>query len=309
MTLLALLAAGDAWTGPGLPAPEQDPPAAVATVAPYNAPAPCVIPTPDSTGSTIHPTVVDMGARWNGWRYWLADTPYAGSNDALENPCIWVSHDCQTWQVPPGGSNPIYPTPPIGHWADTDLIWDPERALLVMTFNEGGGTLYQATSSDGVTWPLLADAGVHPKEALFPDVGLMLAPSLVRVDAFLWRLYVSTGYMVEGPTSTGPWGPPVPTPGLAGWHQHVIYDDHRFYAISSGGGAYTSPDGKTWVSRGSVLPARLGWEAGGTIYRSSMRRYDATTFHVFYSVTPGTGSADPNNPYVGYTRIPRSMWD
>ena len=314
MSLLAILAAVAAQDPTPPPPPEMDPPVARPTEAPHNASAPCVIPTPDSTGSTIHPSAIDMGAQWNGYRYWMANTPYAGQDAELENPCIWASHDADTWVIPPGGTNPLYPSPPSsGYWADTDLLYDPDGDQLVLVFNDGGNICYIVTSDDGITWPSLASAVTIPRSA-FPASPLMLSPSLVRVDAYLWRMYFAAGggaILLEAPTPLGPWGSLRTCTGLSGWHQHVILDSDasEFKAISSGGNAFRSPDGVSWQSLGSSLPSRPGWEADGTLYRACMRPYDALTYHVWYSIMPGAATPDPDNPFVGYTRIPRSAWE
>ena len=39
---------------------------------------------------------------WNGFRYWMAMTPFHGGNEDLENPCILASHDGFAWQEPTG---------------------------------------------------------------------------------------------------------------------------------------------------------------------------------------------------------------
>jgi hypothetical protein len=45
-----------------------------------NASAPLTIPTYDASGQAIHPDVIDFGSgnTWNGYRYWMAMTPYTG---------------------------------------------------------------------------------------------------------------------------------------------------------------------------------------------------------------------------------------
>lgn len=43
--------------------------------------------------NAYHPKVVDMGKKWNGYRYWLSYTPYPNGNDKYENPTIVGSND------------------------------------------------------------------------------------------------------------------------------------------------------------------------------------------------------------------------
>ena len=46
-----------------------------------NARAPLHISTPDGTGHVVHPDVVDAGAPFRGYRYWMAMTPYPFGRD------------------------------------------------------------------------------------------------------------------------------------------------------------------------------------------------------------------------------------
>ena len=40
------------------------------------------LPTPDGSGQMVHPDVIDFGSNnaWNGWRYWMAITPYTNTD-------------------------------------------------------------------------------------------------------------------------------------------------------------------------------------------------------------------------------------
>lgn len=79
---------------------------------------PLQIETPDGTNQPYHPSVLFISQKWNGYRYWMAETPYPLGNNGdwnglkpyrarWENPCIHVSNDGINWQTPPKGSNPI----------------------------------------------------------------------------------------------------------------------------------------------------------------------------------------------------------
>ena len=56
---------------------------------------------------STHPSVIETPGRWNGWRYWMAYTPYPFANGREENPSIAVSNDLKTWHIPQGLYNPI----------------------------------------------------------------------------------------------------------------------------------------------------------------------------------------------------------
>lgn len=44
---------------------------------------------------------------WNGYRYWMAYTPYPYANGSEENPSICASNDMLYWETPEGLANPI----------------------------------------------------------------------------------------------------------------------------------------------------------------------------------------------------------
>lgn len=127
---------------------------------PYNTASHLEIPVPGAaTTEAMHPDVIDMGAAWHGYRYWMSFTPYNGDPNA-EEPCVVATNDITaggTWEVPAGGSNPVT-TDPGGatHPADTDLIYDPVSdrlyLLYVMDDNSTFQDIRSKSSADGITW-------------------------------------------------------------------------------------------------------------------------------------------------------------
>ena len=163
---------------------------ASATGAPWNSSTtPCVIPTPDGVGAAIHPSVVDMGSRWCGYRWWMVNTPYTNNDNDIENPCIFASNDRRTWFVPPGLTNPLAPNPgdPWFH-SDTELVWDPDTRRLVMFYRRsatGVAVHLRAMSSlDGVKW---TDHGTILE---LPPHGPRASPAIWRAGPGDWRMWV-----------------------------------------------------------------------------------------------------------------------
>lgn len=156
--------------------PAQSGGAAVATTSPaidkpinpnaiwgVNAANPLTTPTYDGSGQGTHCDVVEFASAWNGYKYWMAFTPFAGSDDDLENPSVIASNDGITWAVPTGLTNPIEPVPTnTGDYnSDTDMIYNPKDGKLYLFWrfrkqvDEGSGRydrIYYKSSSDGVTW-------------------------------------------------------------------------------------------------------------------------------------------------------------
>jgi len=122
-----------------------------------------VLPSYDLSDQGIHPSVIDFLqdygiALFNGYRYWMAYSPYTNQDDLKENPSILASNDKVTWVVPTGLTNPIEPAPTDGtYWADTEIVYDLDNVRLICYyrgFNAGQTEFYTyaQTSLDGSVW-------------------------------------------------------------------------------------------------------------------------------------------------------------
>lgn len=156
----------------------------------------CSMPTVEGFSQYVHPKVLDFGAGgWNGWRYWMANTNYPGTNDAVENPAIFVSSDGTAWQSI--GTNPVIPRPDgatlgVLYNSDPHLLFHNETLYLYYrVYNAVGNSLSNpreqlrvASSTDGVSWssPTIV-LNVHEDW----DAGL-LAPCVSHLDGvfYLW---------------------------------------------------------------------------------------------------------------------------
>jgi hypothetical protein len=166
-------------------------------------------PTYDGSGQGIHPDIVQIPGGWNGYEYWMAMTPYPGSDDQTENPSVLASHDGETWEVPAGLTNPLIGAPPCDHNNDTDIIFNPyaadgagELMLYYLDTRRAGrcgghegedyyhhNFLQMFTSSDGVTW-----AGPTPVIDWDLDVEpLYLSPAILQMGEHEFYLWVSNG--------------------------------------------------------------------------------------------------------------------
>jgi hypothetical protein len=115
-------------------------------------------------GQTTHPSVVRVPGGWNGYEYWMAHTPYPGSNSAWEDPNIAASNDGVTWVVPPGLTNPLDDQPglPGPYNSDTDLEMGPNNTLYafwrVVIPDLSQERIKYSTSTDGVNWSAPVEA-------------------------------------------------------------------------------------------------------------------------------------------------------
>lgn len=295
----------------------------------YNAAAPLVTPTYDGSGQAIHPDVVDMvqktGSPWQGFRYWMAMTPYPGGNDDYENPSILASNDRVTWVVPQGLTNPIDPDPGgAAYNSDTDLEWDAENGRMLCYWRHYTGSSGQAgnltfcysQSTNGTAWTPQADMF----SVTYPDPSVaQLSPAVVRVGPGDWRMWsVGNGgpsQVRTSTTGTGPWsegvdlrfnGATYDSLIASFWHWGIVEHNGGFYGLASTMYqhiyALSSADGIDWsVNTTPVLNSRAGeWDA--QLYRPTLV-VDGSYVRVWYSANNGARVWR-----TGYTTIPASEW-
>lgn len=296
--------------------------------APYNAATYLNTPTPDGTGKATHPSVVDMAGLWNGYRFWMAHTPYAGGAVELENPCILASNDGLTWVVPAGLTNPIDPWPGgSGYNSDPDLVHDPDTDTMYCLWRDYDGgsglTFCYSKSTDGVTWTAQADLF----SVTFPTYGPLYSPAVLRMGAGDWRMWLVDDDgpcgVITAPAIEGPWDTtytPLTFNGLQTgmlegssglWHWDIIAVGSTLYGLviadrrSPDSAIYviTSTDGIAWsLGTTPVLESVPGaWDA--ELYRPTLTMGPRGTMRVWYSAV---GVATDNR--IGHTQIPRSAW-
>lgn len=147
--------------------------------------------TPDGTGKCTHPSVVRFRTPWNGFKFWMAMTPYADTTQ--ENPCIYASNDGINWVVPSGVTNPLYPAPdgtPTNYNSDTNLIYDKAQNKLIMYYREfltTGVTIYRTESTNGVNWAAKVKCN-------FDDVRDQIAPTVIKTDKYYMYIGWTLGF-------------------------------------------------------------------------------------------------------------------
>jgi hypothetical protein len=119
-----------------------------------NALARLVTPTYDGSGQAMHPDIVHVPAGWNGYEYWMSNTPFPYDYDPVENPSLLASHDGINWEVPPGLTNPLAGPISGGYNNDSDLllVGDTLTCYYNETKNSGTTAFRRMQSLDGVNW-------------------------------------------------------------------------------------------------------------------------------------------------------------
>jgi len=297
-----------------------------------NAASPLNIDDLQGGSQNVHPSVVDThefngGVDWNGYRYWMAYTPYPGSNDAYENPCIAVSNDRVTWITPPGVTNPLVPEPdqavPGERFnADVDLMLEPDGSTLHMIYREAGmdpvnetAIVYLISTADGVNWstPLAlynSDEGGSGTPPPLPTSPTITKYGDQYVSHYVLARDVNTFGVRTAPAITGPWSAetrfpfPVTTTGKDPWHMSIRLEPngvlryvlHFRYSPTSIWVGDASGIGITPTNMVEVLTENPGaWD--DELYRACLIPLDSGlgNYGLYYSAFAGTTWG------VGYT--------
>ncbi len=254
-------------------------------------------PTYDGSGQTVHPSVIDfgVGSTWNGYRYWMAITPYPNSDANYERLSILASADGDAWEVPAVVTNPVINE----KHTDPDLYYEAGIMYLIYRDGTGGatnGNIFVCESTDGFA------THTTPVNVLASDVNSALSPSVIKVGS-TYELYsiniTPATHIVERRTASsiyGPWSAPATvinsTPNVShqAWHMDVVYTGGIHVAAicaESGHGIYLAQSvngGTTWeISPAYVLASAAGWDA--ILYRPTIVA-TATGFDMWYSGWP-----------------------
>ena len=283
------------------------------------------MPTHDGAGQTCHPSVLYFPNGWNGWKYWMAHTPYPNFQEAHEDPNIAVSNDGTTWQVPEGLANPLDDGlgRPNYHNSDAHLVMNGNTMVVTWRTvdrpNGGQNIIYARTSTDGVNWTAKTEVLKVP---LGGNESTFVSQSLVKMPTG-WRLYGirsiynpnRLGYYetsVNTIPKTSDWGAvqncdvgEIPT-GRDMWHSEVqrLSANDWVAVISDGRYGSTGVDGDIYLARSTdgvkwdVSPLPLTPRANGvmdSLYKTGF-------------VVSGTGTDRKFDLWVSGYRTDKRTW-
>jgi hypothetical protein len=273
----------------------------------------------ETNDEAVHPCVYYNPNGWNGYKYWMAFTPYTASNNQYENPSIVVSNDGFNWVIPTGLVNPLELAPSGGYNSDTHLTMSPDEKMLYIIYRDysnGREKIVSKSTTDGINWGakiILLDTSdtvernVSPavvwdgKQYVMWTVDILPSPKVLRKR---------TSPSLEQPFSNSVACTfPVPTAISTNddlWHLDVKKIGDKFYCLmdtslkssgGSGGSLYLgkSSDGVIWQTQSETLIDAID---GDKMYRSCFLPKitgEGNKFAVWYS------SISPWN--IGYFEI------
>lgn len=237
-----------------------------------------------SGGQATHPSLVYFPKPWNGYRYWMAYTPFPGANDDHEDPNIAVSDNGIDWIFAPGVTQPLDDADGNPEYnSDVSLVLGPDNTLFLFwrrydvsaTGNEE--TIWYRSSSDGVNWTAKALAWqsnettyryLSPSFVWENNRWTMYAVDMVPSPNAVIRRRWDSGNKVPSFAGIGAAATCVLTPLQAGkeaWHLEVrrigaqwimLLNDTTLNTSSQNGDLYfgSSTDGINWQMSGEYSP-------------------------------------------------------
>lgn len=238
-------------------------------------------PYSEQSNAPVHPSLLFFPTGWNGYRYWVAYTPYPGSVSDYENPCVAASNDLVGWVSP--APNPLVPKPTgTAYNADTHLVMSPDGETMYLLFRERGvaakNNLKIMHTTDGVRWTspvtvLTGDVGTtdfaSPSAWWNGSAWVIVSHNADAVSPWPLQRRVSDTADIYGSYGSPTTVTPTPVAGRAFWHSFFvrlssgqvcgILQDNSGTAGSTGDlyWAQSYDDGVTW-QRGEQIDLPSG---------------------------------------------------
>lgn len=252
--------------------------------------------------NAYHPKVIDMGEKWNGYRFWLSYTPYPKGNDKYENPHIVASNDLVNFsEVKFNHGMPKNYKAGVRFNSDSELVYNPDKNRLELfwrytDYEANYMALYMRYSYDGDKW---SDATVAYETNNRKKYD-MVSPAIVYENG-TYKLWYVSGYKVwYREWKNNAWTESVATSMSYStttytWHIDVekINGQYELLACSTTDKSdrkhmnlyyTTSADGYNWNEAEVVLKPSSdssAWDGGG-LYRSAFI-YTNGNYIVLYS--------------------------
>ncbi len=254
-----------------------------------------------------HPKVISFNKKWNGYKYWIAYTPYPKGDQAKENPHVLSSNDLINWREKKGYKNPL-DVPEDKDFkhvynSDTHLVYNSDLDRLECYWRYVNDKkdlviIYRRTTKDGIHWTEKEEILKNKRSKVD-----YLSPAIIYENHVYKYWYVDrdrTVKYMEYDTLNNNWSNPViinikyADSNLESWHLDVIKTDKGYEAIivafdnwkrrSKMKLYYTySLDNINYEEAKPILSS----PNNGGIYRSSIL-YLNNTYYIFYSEITNT---------------------
>lgn len=265
---------------------------------------------PYGNDQNIHPKVLDMGMAWNGYRYWMAYTPFPLGNDKLENPCIAVAENLTDWKHKYLLEDTPQPLNKVHYNNDTHLVYRNDTKTLecwwrYYNHDDGYTQIYRRTTTDGATWT--------EKQLLITSQNnedTLLSPAVIFENNIYKMWYVNgQDYKIYYTESTDAltWGAKrslnMSVPNITWWHLDVIKTNLGYELVIQGVPTGTpsaewanmyytkTTDNQTFSKPILIIKPSNRADAFDNqgIYRASLLKLVDGTYHLYYSAMSKNG--------------------
>lgn len=272
-----------------------------------------------------HPSVLDMGSAWFGYRYWLSYTPVPGGSGHYENPCLVASNNQATWVENPLGS-PLVPAPISGENSDVDLKYSVDDDTMLLYYREFNGStiikMQLMTSDDGWATKTVTTLFTTSGTQGIGENLVVYSPTVIfNPNDNKWYMFgsqldndagVSVFVRYEATNYDGPWTNftvcGMPSWGGGPWHQWAYWDTDMncvvmlatcpTTGVGSGGSnlnlyAFTTKDMLTWYRAHNTMilnGGSVGYWDGKAIYRATTIKHSGG--HTVYYGSKGSVADD-----------------
>ena len=276
-----------------------------------------------------HPSVLSFEQPWNGYRYWMAFSPYPGHNDYYENPHIYASNDQLHWEIPDGLINPLESAPPDYEHekvynSDPELVFntDTNRLECWWRFVDDHNDitrLYRRTTEDGIHWSERECMTLTGRKSIdYVSFALLYEDHRYK----MWSVAKFQPQYCESEDGKA-WSErkaieiPFANKDLRIWHLDVIHTEKYgyemvFVAFDKNNDKYkrymklyySHSEDNTTYSAPQCLIAPTGnnsdWDGTG-LYRSSLLCDSDGEYSLYYTGINGDSGEDPDTENVGVT--------
>ena len=155
------------------------------------------IKTFDGSGSLTHPSVLYFKNGFNGYKFWMAFTPYDNDCVELENPCIVVSNDGINWEIPAKIKNPLLKIikiqTPLKFYNDPFLMYTDKLELwyrYTIEDKKVENYIYRMYSNDGINWS-------EPELMIDDNKSYYMSLSIVKKDNQYYMYYFDSNFTLN----------------------------------------------------------------------------------------------------------------
>lgn len=252
-----------------------------------------------------HPKVLTFENAWNGYKYWMAYTPYPQGDDSKENPHIAVSNDLITWETLDNLDTPTKTRKGLKYNSDSHILYNSDLDRLECYWRYVDDTknesiIYRRTTKDGVNWTKREVALLNKPRSKVDCI----SPAILYESGQYKMWYVDQKNTVKYRTSEDGlnWSDATKISldyeeEVKSWHLDVIHTEKGYemlvvayekWELRNDMNLYytTSQDGINWETAKVIMRPTVGtdnWDNKG-IYRCSFIYQDGV-YYIYYSGT------------------------